>query len=76
MDNLTDFLSFIFSYCTDFVINLANIFNLSYYEVNFVLFCMVYPILIFGSIGTYIMQKQRLRNIIKKNNDRNRTIHE
>jgi hypothetical protein len=56
----------VYAYCTDFVINLANIFNLSYYEINFILFCVLYPILIVGSIIAYIIQRLRIGHL-KKN---------
>ncbi len=35
----------IYAYCTDFVINLANLVQLSYYEINALIFCMIWPIL-------------------------------
>ena len=50
----------LYSYCTDFVINLANILDLSYYEINFIAFCILYPLLLIVSLGFYIMQKLRL----------------
>jgi len=59
---------FIYFYCTDFIINLANIFNLSYYEINFIIFCVLYPVLIIGSIGFYLIQRMRLRRIKEYNN--------
>lgn len=70
MDKLIEIFNYSFTYCTDFVINCANILNLSYYEINFILFCLIYPILIFGSFGMFLIQKKRLNNLqrkIKKN---------
>lgn len=55
--------AFIYVYCTDLLINLANILKLSYYEINFLIFCLLYPILIVGSIGLYIIQRKRLNKI-------------
>ncbi|PIE85950.1 MAG: hypothetical protein CSA05_03005 [Bacteroidia bacterium] len=52
---------FIYAYCTDFIINLANIFGLSYYEINFIVFCVLYPILLIASVGFYFTQKIRIR---------------
>ena len=49
----------IYVYCTDFIINLANILNLSYYEINAIIFCFLYPILIVGLTGIYLLQKRR-----------------
>ncbi len=64
---MIDYLQYImmnvYAYCTDFIINLANILNLSYYEVNFILFCVLYPILIIGLPLFYILQRIRLRRI-------------
>ncbi len=64
MDTLIAFFNHIFAYCTDFIINCANILNLSYYEINFILFCVLYPVLLFGAILTYVIQRKRLRNKI------------
>lgn len=63
MNNLIELGKYIYAYCTDFIINLANIFDLSYYEINFIIFCLVYPILIVGSIGLCSIQKNRLIRI-------------
>jgi len=58
---------YVYAYCIDFIINLANILNLSYYEINFIVFCVLYPVLIFGSIGLYVVQKIRLKRIKELN---------
>jgi hypothetical protein len=57
-----DIVNYIYVYCTDFVINVANLTNLSYYEVNFIFFVILYPLALFGSILLYIIQKRRLKN--------------
>ena len=46
-------------YCTDFVINLANLTDTSYYEVNFFLFCVLYPflLLLLPTIAFYLKLK-------------------
>ena len=49
----------IYVYCTDFIINLANILDLSYYEINAIIFCFLYPILIVGLTVIYLLQKRR-----------------
>ena len=56
----------IYVYCTDFVINLANILNLSYYEINTIIFCFLYPLLIVGLIAIYLFQKRRLNKLKPK----------
>ena len=55
-------------YCTDFIINLANILNLSYYEINTIIFCFLYPLLIVGLIAIYLFQKGRLNKLKPKHN--------
>jgi hypothetical protein len=59
---MMDIVNYIYVYCTDFVINVANLTNLSYYEVNFIFFVILYPLALFGSILLYIIQKRRLKN--------------
>lgn len=43
-----DIINSLFVYCTDFIINIANILSLSYYEINLIVFCLLYPLLIIG----------------------------
>lgn len=52
----------LYTYCTDFIINLANITGLSYYELNFVIFIVLYPLLLFVAPRVYIIQKSGLRH--------------
>lgn len=68
MSELIEFGKVLYVYCTDFIINLANIFNLSYYEINFLIFCLIYPLLIIGLLITYFIQKKRFRRINKEYN--------
>lgn len=67
MNYIIEIGKFIYAYCTDFIINLANIFNLSYYEINFIIFCVLYPALIIGSVFIYFIQKLRLKRIKEHN---------
>lgn len=60
MNQLFELVNWVYNYCTDFVINLANILNLSYYEINFILFIIVYPALVVGISFLYLIQKSRL----------------
>lgn len=66
MRAIIEFGHFLYAYCTDFIINLANIFNLSYYEINFIIFCLIYPVLVLGSFVFYIIQRERLRRVLTK----------
>lgn len=63
---MADFVNEIYVYCTDFVINLANILDLSYYEINTLIFCIIYPLLLFGLTAIYLIQKRRLKKIADK----------
>jgi len=56
-------ISFLYNYCTEFVINLANFTGLSYYEINFILFCVVYPMLIVGLPIILIYLKRKLNRL-------------
>ena len=58
----------IYAYCTDFIINLSNIFGLSYYEINFIIFILLYPILLLAAPTIYLIQKRKL-NVLKKSID-------
>ncbi|MEO1259146.1 MAG: hypothetical protein AAFZ15_10135 [Bacteroidota bacterium] len=55
----------IYVYCTDFIINLANMLGLSYYEVNALIFCFAYPVLIILLIVLYFFQKRRWKKLNK-----------
>jgi hypothetical protein len=67
MNSLIHLFKELYAYCTDFIINLANITGLSYYEVNFVIFIIIYPLLLIITPTLYVIQKLRLRNIKKHN---------
>ena len=56
--------SYIYAYCTDFIINLANITGLSYFEINTLLFCFIYPFLTLALLTIFLFQKKRLRKLI------------
>ena len=62
MKSLVDFWEYIYIYATDFIINLANIFNLSYYEVNLILFGVIYPLLLVSSFVLFGIQRRRIKN--------------
>ena len=64
MNSLIHLVKELYAYCTDFMINLANITDLSYYEVNFIIFIIIYPLLLIITPTLYVIQKLRL-HIIK-----------
>ena len=63
MNSLIHLFKELYAYCTDFIINLANITGLSYYEVNFVIFIICYPLFLIITPTLFVIQKSRLRNI-------------
>ena len=67
MNNVIQLFKELYTYCTDFIINLSNITGLSYYEVNFVVFIIIYPLLLITTLVIFIIQRLRLKNYIKKN---------
>jgi hypothetical protein len=66
MNNLIHLFNEFYNYCTDFIINLSNITKLSYYEVNFIIFIILYPLFLIVSPLVFFYQKARLRNIKKQ----------
>ncbi|ADQ16120.1 putative inner membrane protein translocase component YidC [Leadbetterella byssophila DSM 17132] len=56
----------IYIYLTDFIINLANITGGSYYELNFLFFCVLYPLIFLTSIVYFLVQKLRLYKVKRK----------
>ena len=63
MAKLIEIVNFLYAYCTDFVINLANITGLSYYEINAIVFCVIYPLLTMGLPILFMIQKIRLKKL-------------
>ena len=55
---------YLYVYCTDFTINIANLFSISYYDVNAMIFCVLWPTITFLLTFIYIIQKIRLRRLI------------
>jgi hypothetical protein len=78
MNNLIHLFKELYAYCTDFIINLANITELSYYELNFIIFILLYPLLLFVFLIVYLYQKLRLCSYRKKlflKQNHNQNIH-
>ena len=63
MNSLIHFFKALYAYCTDLVINLANLTGLSYYEINFILFVVLYPFFLVATPLLYWYQKSRLARI-------------
>jgi len=64
MDELIHIGKILYAYCTDFIINLANLFGASYYEVNAVIFCFLYPVIIIVLLVVYIKKKLVLKRML------------
>lgn len=47
----------LYAYCTDFIINIANILHISYYEANFIIFIVLFPLCLIGSCCFFVYQK-------------------
>ncbi len=45
METIVTLFKLVYVYCTDFLINISNIFGISYYETNLFVFCFLYPFL-------------------------------
>lgn len=66
MNLLIDLAKNLYAYCTGFIINLANPLRVSYYEVNFVLFCVLFSLILIASAVPYLVQKVRLKGLREK----------
>jgi flagellar biogenesis protein FliO len=53
----------VYVYCTDFIINVANLTNTSYYEVNAFLFCFVWVIITVILLIIYVVQWIRFNRL-------------
>ncbi|MFL5753963.1 MAG: hypothetical protein ACJ76F_11190 [Bacteroidia bacterium] len=60
---MSDILNILYWYCTDFCINAANLFGITYIEFNFILFIVIYPLLLLFLIAVnlnrYIIRRIR-----------------
>jgi len=56
----------VFVYCADFIINTANLLNISYYEVNALLFVIIWPLLTVGLFVGVILQRMQIRLLKNK----------
>jgi hypothetical protein len=57
----------LYIYCTDFVINVAHLTGVSYYEVNALLFCYIFPAVLIVLLLLNIYLKIRIYKIKKIN---------
>lgn len=64
---LEGIVSYIYVYCTDFVINVANLTGLSYVEVNAFIFCIVWPMFTFVLLGNVFFLKKKFKRLKRIN---------
>jgi hypothetical protein len=57
----------LYVYCTDFVLNMAHLTGISYYEVNALLFCYMFPAVLIVLLLLNIYLKIRIYKIQKIN---------
>lgn len=60
MGYLSYLANWLYIYCTDFIINVFNVTKLSYFEVNALIFCIIWPALTVVLILIYMSQKIKL----------------
>ena len=53
----------LYAYCTDFIINLANFWEISYYEVNFIIFVVLYPLAFVLTLASYLYYNMKLKKV-------------
>lgn len=61
---MSEIITFLYIYCTDFTLELAHIFGISYYDVNALIFCIFLPLLTLTLFFSYLILKYR--NIKRK----------
>ena len=59
---MTDLIRFIYVYCTDFIINAANLLGLTYEDFNALIFCVIWPVI---TLGLFILLLFQLRKRYK-----------
>lgn len=64
---MKELIKVIYNYCSDFVMNLANMTGFSYYEINAILFCYLFPIVLISLIFINVLLSFRLKKLKKKN---------
>jgi len=57
----------IFDWCVNVLIYWANIFGITYKEINVWVFVIIWPILTIGLVAIIVRQRQRIQQLSKKN---------
>lgn len=61
MNNLETLGAFVYGYCTDFILNTAQLLGLSYYEINALLFVGLWPTLTVILLAITVYQSWALK---------------
>ena len=56
----------IFDWCVNVLVYWANIFGITYKEINVWVFVIIWPILTVLLIGVIVIQRRRIRNLLKE----------
>lgn len=54
------YIKLIYVYFTDFLFNLSHLIGYSYYEINFIVFCIIFPLLSLFLPITYLYLNYKL----------------
>jgi len=57
----------IFDWCVNVLIYWANIFGITYKEINVWVFVIIWPILTIGLVAIIVRQRQRIQQFSKQN---------
>jgi hypothetical protein len=60
---MSEFFQALYAYCTDFIINLANFWEISYYEMNFIIFVVLYPLAFVLTLASYLYYNRKLKKV-------------
>jgi hypothetical protein len=60
---MSEFFQSLYAYCTDFIINLANFWGISYYEVNFIIFVVLYPLAFVLTLASFVYYSMKLKKV-------------
>jgi hypothetical protein len=66
MGEIIKLVNLVYVYCTDFIISLANLLDSSYYELNTLFFCILYPFGLVLLLVVFAWQKSRLKKLQKR----------
>ena len=66
MDTLLEIVNSVFAYCTNFILNLTELLSVSYYEVNAILFVILWPVLTIALVILNTFQRVKLNRLMRQ----------